>query len=140
MGEVKTLPDEAPKRKKASYVGAPAIFKLKLACMHLNQAYGEDFGCYLVGSALERADWRDVDVVMILEVEAFQREFPDAEVRGGGFECDPKWLILTIAISEWLKAQTGLPIDFKFQPQTWANERHVGRRDAIGMRVVRRKD
>lgn len=132
MGEVKTAEE---RRKKASYVGVPAIFKLRLACMQLEQAY-EGFSCYLVGSALERPDWRDVDVVMILEDGAFLREFPDAEVRGGGFECDPKWLILTIAISEWLKAQTGLPIDFKFQPQTWANERHVGRRDAIGMHVV----
>lgn len=131
------LTEAQGQRKKASYVGVPAIFKLKLACMHLEQAYGESFGCYLVGSALDRADWRDVDVVMILDDEGFQREFPDAEIRGGAFECDPKWLIQTVAISEWLKAQSGLPIDFKFQPQTWANERHKGVRHAIGMRVPR---
>ena len=131
--------ETSPRRKNASYVGVPAIFKLKLACMHLNDAYGDDYGCYLVGSALERPDWRDVDVVMILDDEAFRREFPAAEIRGGAFECDPKWLVLTIAISDWLKAQTGLPIDFKFQPQTWANDRHKGVRNALGMRIVKSK-
>lgn len=129
------MSDVPETRRKASYVGVPAVFKLGLACMHLNEAYGEAFGCYLVGSALERPDWRDVDVVMILDDEAFQREFPDADLRS--FELDVKWLIHTVAISDWLKAQTGLPIDFKFQPQTWANERHKGRRNALGMRVKR---
>lgn len=46
------MAEAAPKRKKASYVGVPAIFKLELACMHLNDAYGDGYGCYLVGSAL----------------------------------------------------------------------------------------
>ncbi|TIM03933.1 MAG: hypothetical protein E5Y62_33785, partial [Mesorhizobium sp.] len=77
-------------KKKTSYVGVPAVFKLELACKHLNDAY-EGFGCYLVGSALERADWRDVDVVLILDDDAFAREFPAAEIHSGAFELDTKW-------------------------------------------------
>ncbi|TIN76797.1 hypothetical protein [Mesorhizobium sp.] len=125
-------------KKKASYVGVPAVFKLELACKHLNDAY-DGFGCYVVGSALERPDWRDVDVVLILDDHAFAREFPSADLRGGNFELDTKWLIHTVALSDWLKEQTGLPIDFKIQPQTWANERHKGMRHAKGMRVTRER-
>ncbi|RWB96579.1 MAG: hypothetical protein EOQ56_25655 [Mesorhizobium sp.] len=125
------------KRKKVSYVGVPAVFKLELACKHLNDAY-DGFGCYLVGSALERADWRDVDVVLILDDEAFGREFPDVrDLSSGNFEFDTKWLLHTVALSEWLKAQTGLPIDFKIQPQTWANLQHKGPRHAKGIRLTK---
>lgn len=121
-------------RKKASYVGVPAIFKLELACKHLNSAYGDSFGCYLVGSALEGPDWRDVDVVLILDDDEFQREFPGTTEQT--IEFDPKWLIHTIAISEWLSSQTGLPIDFKLQSRTWANKRHNGQRSALGINFV----
>ncbi len=130
------MSEEPEKPKKASYIGVPAVFKLELACKHLNDAY-DGFGCYVVGSALVRPDWRDVDVVLILDDEAFKREFPAADIRQGAFELDTKWLIHTVALSEWLREQTGLPIDFKIQPQTWANERHKGRRDARGIRMVR---
>ncbi|RWB66591.1 hypothetical protein [Mesorhizobium sp.] len=126
----------APK-KKVSYIGVPAVFKLELALKHLNDAY-DGFGCYVVGSSLERPDWRDVDVVLILSDEDFQREFPNADHRSGAFELDTKWLLNSVAISGWLKEQTGLPIDFKIQPQTWANERHSGRRDARGLRLAGR--
>ena len=122
---------DAPKRTKALYIGAPACFTLELACQHLARAFGEN--CYIVGSVTERADWRDVDVVMILEDEDFQCEFPDTNAGGSSWEFDPKWLIMTVAISDWLSAQTGLPVDFKFQPRTKANAAHKGRRYAVGL-------
>lgn len=124
---------EPVKRHKASHVGAPAIFELTRACQDINRAFG-GFGCYLVGSALERADWRDVDVRMILEDEAFDRLFPDC---GGGtgqrWEFDPRWIVMTVSISLWLSKLTGLPVDFQFQPQTHANKVHKGRRNALGL-------
>lgn len=141
-------PEAPAPRKKASYIGVPAVFKLDLACKHLNEAYG-GFGCYVVGSALERPDWRDVDVVLILEDEAFRREYPGTT--DSTFEFDTKWLIHMVALSEWLKTQTGLPIDFKIQPQTWANRVHSTkgengepghgkRRNPIGMRFSKEFD
>lgn len=118
-----------PKRDKSCYVGAPAIFALELACQDLNRAFG-GYGCYLVGSALERADWRDVDVRMILDDEEFAALFPKA---GTHWEFDTRWLVMTVAISERLSKLTGLPIDFQFQPQSHANEVHKGRRNALGL-------
>lgn len=118
---------------KASYVGAPAIFALELACRDIGDAFG-GLGCFLVGSAIDRADWRDVDVRCILSNEDFAAEFPDA---GQFWEQDTRWLLLTVAISGWLSKVSGLPVDFQFQPQTHANERHEGARHAIGFRLAK---
>lgn len=124
-------PDVVEARKKAVYVGAPACFALELACQHLHDAFGE-YGLYLVGSALERADWRDVDVRYILSDEGFAALFPDA---GEHWEHNPRWLVMTVAISAWLSKETGLPIDFQFQPATHANERHSKPRNALGLKI-----
>ncbi len=126
--------DEPPlKRIKGSYVGAPACFALTQACQDINRAF-KGFGCYLVGSAMERPDWRDIDVRFIMSDEEFDAEFPGTRENGNGsWEFDPKWILLTVAISERLSKVTGLPVDFQFQPQTHANERHKGRRNALGL-------
>jgi hypothetical protein len=126
------------RRKKANYVGAPAIFALEVACQPLWRAFGGAgaCGCYLVGSCLERADWRDVDVRFIMDDAEFAKLFPGT---GAHWEHDPRWLLLTIAISERLSKLTGLPIDFQFQPQTHANARHHGPRSAIGISILRGK-
>lgn len=126
----------AERRKKFCYVGAPAIFRLELACKQVNDAFGEHHGCYLVGSALQRPDWRDVDVRFIMDDEAFDREFPGTR-KNRTWEFDPKWLLLTTSIARFLSDASGLPVDFQFQPQTHANERHKGPRDALGLRFVK---
>jgi hypothetical protein len=118
---------------KATYVGAPAIFALEQACREICDAF-DGYGCYLVGSSLERADWRDVDVRFIMADEDFAVLFPKA---GQYWEQDARWLLLTVAISERLSKVTGLPIDFQIQPQTHANERHKGKRNAMGLRIVK---
>lgn len=123
--------------KKAIYIGAPACFRLEEAIRPVCEAFGVWSGaglgaCYAVGSALVRKDWRDVDVRLMMPDEVFAREFPNA---GDNWEHDTRWLLLTIAISEYLSTRTGLPIDFQFQPQTAANARHTGIRSAIGFRI-----
>ena len=122
---------EAERRPKGIHVGAPATFALELALRQVCEAFNVS-ACYIVGSALERADWRDVDVRLILGDAEFAVLFPDA---GQHWEFDPRWLLLTVCISERLSKITGLPVDFQFQPQTHANERHPGRRSAVGMRI-----
>jgi hypothetical protein len=134
MANNETAQEAEPKRRKVSYVGVPAIFKLELACQHINSAFA-GYGCYLVGSALERADWRDIDIVFIMEDEAFAREFPDVVMPG--FESDPKWLLNSISLSMWLREQSGLPVDFKVQSQSWSNERHKGPRHPLGKRYCK---
>lgn len=131
--------EAAAVREKASYVGAPAIFKLELACHHINAAFGGvkvGFGhCYLVGSSLVRADWRDVDVRFIMGDDDFAALFPGANLVPCTWEQDQRWLLLTSWCSKWLSDQSGLPVDFQFQPQTHANERHKGLRSALGMKI-----
>ena len=119
--------------EKPSYIGAPAHFALEQACRHICDAF-DSFGCYLVGSALARPDWRDVDVRIIMEDGEFAKLFPDAKHH---WEQDARWLLLTVAISNWLSKMTGLPVDFQFQPQTHANERHDKPRNAIGLRIAK---
>lgn len=139
-------PEPAPKpRVKGIYIGAPACFALELAARHIAEAYGafrsDDDGwaggIYVVGSALQRPDWRDIDVRFIMSDAHFAREFPNA---GEHWEHDAKWLLLTVSISKWLSDQTGLPIDFQFQPQTLANDRHKGSRNSVGIRYAKSHD
>lgn len=125
--------DQESKATKGIYIGAPACFALELECRNICDAFG-GFGCYVVGSALDRPDWRDVDVRLILKDEEFARLFPHV---GQHWEQDVRWLLLTISISEHLSKVTGLPVDFQFQPQTHANARHKGKRNAIGLRIAK---
>lgn len=121
---------------KASYVGAPAVFLLEMGCKEVAAAFGVDC-CYLVGSSTTRADWRDVDIRLILPDAEFERWFPGV---GGCWEQDPKWLLLVTAISAYLRERTGLPVDFQIQQQTHANKRHAGSRHAIGLQPIRRAE
>lgn len=126
-------------RKKGLHIGAPQCFLLEQFCQDLNRAFSVDGegwqgGCYVVGSVLERPDWRDVDVRFIMEDKDFDALFPNA---GGSdhnqWEFDPRWILMSVSISERMSRHTGLPIDFQFQPQTHANRHHKGRRNAVGI-------
>ena len=118
-------------KEKHIYIGAPAAFKLELAMQHIAKAF-VDGSCYVVGSVLKRPDWRDVDVRMILSDEDFDKEFPNT-LKDGTWEFNPRWCLIVISLSAWLKDQTGLPIDFQIQPQTHANKIHSGQRNAVGL-------
>lgn len=120
-----------PKRIKGIYIGAPACFALELACREITNAFGL-YGCFVVGSSLDRPDWRDIDIRFIMPDDEFAKVFPQA---GQHWEHDSRWLLLTVSISEHLSKVTGLPIDFQFQPQTHANEKHKGPRNAIGFPI-----
>lgn len=123
-----------PKRQKGVYVGAPACFALELACKQINDAF--DGRCYLVGSALQRPDWRDIDIRFMMADDDFAALFPDCHNLEGTWEFDTRWLLMTTTISAWLSKETGLPVDFQFQPLGWANKRHDGPRNPIGSTYV----
>jgi hypothetical protein len=129
--------NQPKRRRKFSYLGPPACFLLEQACQHINQALG-GFGCYQVGSSLERPDFRDIDIRFIMEDSEFAVLFPDVDVTSQAclWERDPRWLLMNVSISMWLQQQTGLPrVDFQIWPQTHANRRHGGKpRNPVGLR------
>lgn len=125
-----------PRREKLNFVGAPAFFKLELACQKLAQAFG-GWGMYHCGSSRQRRDWRDVDIRYVLDDKEFQELFPDAHENA--WAMDPRWLILTISISDWLSKESGLPVDFQFQPWSHVQKYHNKEREPLGMNMVPRR-
>lgn len=110
--------------KRANWLPAPAAFNLSMACVAVNKAFGDSFGCYLVGSSLRKRDYRDVDVRLILADEEFARLFGE-----GAQSCpqlNPTWSLFCSAISLFLQTHTGLPVDFQIQQQTEANKEFGG--------------
>jgi hypothetical protein len=95
-----------------SFLGAPEIFSLGLACHLVGRALGET--CYLVGSVNERPDFRDVDVRVIMDDAKYAALFG----AGGNGEVHVFWSLFCTATSEYLAKRTGLRIDFQVQKRS----------------------
>lgn len=118
-------------KDRANYLGVPQYFNLNHACLVLNEAFG--YGTtFLVGSSIEKREFRDVDVRTILDDENFKRLFPS-----GGGERDALWSIMCASVSLWLSQHSDLPVDFQIQSQTAANEKFKGERSALGIFLVK---
>jgi hypothetical protein len=120
---------ENKQRAKPSYVHAPSLFLLSQACIPLVQAFGVP---YLVGSSLQRPDFRDVDVRLILPDEEYDALFPGFE-RGIRGLLHARWSVMCSSISLYLNQASRLPVDFQFQRMTDANKRYSGPRDPLGI-------
>jgi hypothetical protein len=112
-----------PKRKTA-FLPAYQLTLLNNACIPIVEAFGHH--PYLVGSARQRPDWRDVDVRSILPDDEFDALFTQREFF---------WSLICLAVSEYLSRISGLPVDYQIQRQTQANEKHPGERSALGFRA-----
>lgn len=106
----------APWAEKYNGLGAPECFALSHACLIVEAALGET--CYLVGSAVDRRDFRDVDVRVIMSDEKWQLLF--GRTQNG--ELVPFWSLLCTAISEYLSRRTGLKVDFQIQRRSAVRE------------------
>jgi len=122
-------------------VGMPGAILLDAFGSYVWDAFGEI--PYHVGSSLEtekgttpwagatlnRSQWRDVDVRLIISDEKWEKE-------GYGDPRDThrnaKWVATTLAWTAFGRQLTGLPIDFQIQQQTEANK-DDGLRSAIGL-------
>jgi hypothetical protein len=124
-------------QRRASWIGAPEMFNLTAACQLIADAYG--LCVYLVGSALDRRDHRDVDVRCMLDDAEFDRLFPGPMAATSAW-LDARNALLSAAISEWLRARTGLKIDFQFQRQSNANASFPGPRIPLGVTVLRPRE
>lgn len=111
-------------KNRANWIGGAEYHNLTLACASLNDAFGHG-SVFLVGSSIKRRDFRDVDVRVILTDEEFDQLFPGLWSEES-FRPDLHglWSLMCASISEWLKARTGLPIDFQVQRMTQANVDH----------------
>lgn len=131
---------DKPQVRVASYLSPHQLRRLDLACAPVRAAW-PDHGPYLVGSVLKRADYRDVDVRVILVDEQWDAMFPDATVdpSDGGGHADARWTVLCAALSEWISAVSGLPVDFQIQRMTEANAAYSSKngdlRNALGLRL-----
>lgn len=117
------------------YIGMPAGLYLDEFGSQVWAAFGHP--PYLVGSALEKKQWRDVDVRLILSDDEYERLGLGAP---NDAHRNEKWVSLVLAYSALGKAMTGLPIDFQIQQQSDANARYGGRpRSALGITPMRMK-
>ena len=106
--------------RRAHYIGAPHFFNLSQACRIVCDAFEFGFGVYLVGSALNKRDYRDVDVRCIVSDADFERLFPGLGTSGAAWR-HPLWSLLCSSISLYLSRASELPVDFQIQSMTEAN-------------------
>lgn len=81
---------------------------------------------YQVGSSLDRKDWRDVDVRVILPDDEYEAMFGRNRS-----QTNPKLAAVTLAFAALGKEMTGLPVDFQIQRTSHANEKYPGPRSAL---------
>lgn len=103
------------------------MWVLDEACKPIRDGFGDT--PYLVGTAVERKEYRDVDVRLILKDKKFRRL--KAAIGLDGIA------LLGLLIGEHLAARTGMPIDFQIQEQTAANHHHGNKmRNPLGLREL----
>lgn len=100
------------------------LHELDRACVPITNAFKNP--PYLVGSA-EKGDTpgrRDVDVRLMLDEEEFKEVCPTLD----------RWELWCLVIGFYLRAKTGLPIDFQIQLVEIANRRYPKeRRNPLGL-------
>lgn len=106
-----------------TFLDAPDLTRLDLAAVLIHECLDTP---YLVGSALVKPDYRDVDVRCILFDKRYRKLFP----RGAH---DPLRHVLEVYFTEHLVRATGLRIDFQIQQMTTANWRYDGARYPLGL-------
>ncbi len=106
------------------------MFLLDEACKPIAAAF--ESNPYLVGTALNasaggRGEYRDVDVRLMLDDDAYEalRDSGPAVIE-----------LLGIVIGQYLATATGLPVDFQIQHAEIANRIHKGSRNPLGLREL----
>lgn len=101
---------------RSDFIGMPHMPKLDRFGEIVFQAFAAR--AYIVGSALTRRDWRDLDVRVILPDDRFEQLF--------GAETDwrknPRLAAVATAFAALANQMTSLPVDFGIDQMTEANE------------------
>ncbi len=120
--------DSDPPRKRARFIPWSKMVELNRFGKYVEEAFRHY--PYLVGSAITRADYRDVDVRLILPDDEFMARFGELTKPRYKNAC---WNAHCIAWTHFGQSITGLLIDFQIDQQTQANEEHRGERQALGI-------
>ncbi len=109
------------------FLDAPDLDRLDLASILVCDVLDTP---YLVGSCLTRADYRDIDIRVILADDRFDALFP-----GHAPHHNPLRHLIQVALTEHYVAATRLTrIDFQIQRMTDANEKYpTGTRHPLGL-------
>ncbi len=121
---------------RANFLYLPQWNLLNDWCHLIRIDYPDVHGPFLVGSAISKRDYRDVDIRMIVPNRLFDRWFVGAKhypyPRG-------KLAHMNTAYSLYAQQATGLPVDFQFQRMTDANKEYATAnghpRHAMGMKL-----
>jgi hypothetical protein len=119
-------------KRRPHWLGQTNFYNLNSACRTVCSAFAFGYGIFLVGSCLRTKDYRDVDVRAMIPDDKFNDLFPEYKPNNPG----TYWNLVCTAISEWLQARTGLPIDFQIQRASDANREFPSKenpRNALGM-------
>ncbi len=122
----------------SSYLSPPDLHRLDWTCVPIHRAF--DKPPYLVGSALTRPSFRDIDLRMILSDEDVMSMFGAKRLEPYGTNTDPEpnrlWLLINIALSDLIAKTAGLswPIDFQIQSRAEANKYTNEPRNPMGVR------
>jgi len=136
-----STPKPAAKRSMNGGVGMPGALLLDMFGSYVWDAFGDlpyHVGSSLTdekgttewsGAKLNKNQWRDVDVRLIMDDEKYVAEYrePNESHRNA------KWVATCLAWSSFGRTLTGLPIDFQIQQQSKANRDEPGCRSAIGL-------
>lgn len=95
---------------KSCYLSTFDLNVLDRACEPLVKAFGRCV--YLVGSAMQRPDFRDVDVRAVVTDDEFDAVFGPRPAL---------WAAVSFSMTAYLRSATGLPVDFQVQRMTEAN-------------------
>jgi hypothetical protein len=93
---------------RVCYVPHPKLFALRMGTSMIEQIMDEF--CYMVGSCMERPDYRDVDVRMIV-ADLRYNFIPEKELK-----------LIEQIVSMWLTKISDLPVDFQIQSQSESNK------------------
>lgn len=123
--------------ERADYIGMPHMPKLDRFGEIVYQAFAAR--AYIVGSALTRRDWRDVDVRVILDDEHFAMLFGEET----DWRKNPRLAAVSTAFAALANQMTGLPVDVGIDQMTAANEdENANRRHPLGVQhgVIRERE
>lgn len=144
LPRVADRPAVGARRKRATYLSPPDLYRLDWACRPIFDAFGTP--PYLVGSVFTRPDYRDVDIRLILPDEDVERLFGTEGRYGSPNAPTPHalQLLFHVAFSDLIAKAANLsaPIDFQIQSMTEANVPEHGHREPIGIRwdIRRQRD